>query len=155
METSWSLDGTVALKLGSREGWEELFLASSGAKRNRPAFPQHSTLPRIPVAAFPLVAQCRKLARATLLLFPEGSKPSYRPATIALVYPKTSLLNPPLTDTTITASKTTRCPVSTVSYIKTFFPISESHRQLNADDRRRRKVLEGKGANLCLENSPT
>ena len=51
---------------GRRAGQGKAVLASRGARRKRPAFPQPSTLAPITAAAFPLVAQCRKLARATL-----------------------------------------------------------------------------------------
>lgn len=72
--------GAARLRQGGGEGWEEPFLASSGEKRNVPALPQHRILARITAAAFPLVAQCRKPVRATLLCLPEGSKLSKRPA---------------------------------------------------------------------------
>ena len=131
--------------MGGGEGWEEPFLASSGAKRNRPAFPQHSTLARITAAAFPLVAQCRQLARATLLGLPEDSKPGYGSA-YHCPSPSTNLPpRPTPTYTIFTASKTTGLPVAMVFYTKTFLLVSISDRQQNSGALRG-QVQEGRGA---------
>lgn len=66
-----SFGGAGGLRLEGGEGLVEPFLACSGTKRNRSALQKHSSLARITAAAtaaaFPLVAQGRKPARATLL----------------------------------------------------------------------------------------
>lgn len=65
-------------------------LASSGAKRNQPALPQHSTLARITAAAFPLVAQSRKPARAHCFDFYRAPNPATDQPTIIPRHPQTS-----------------------------------------------------------------
>lgn len=75
----WSFGGAAGHRLGGweagRTGKSHSWLPVSGKKRKGPASPQHGTLGRITEAAFPLVAQCRKPARATLFQLPESSKP--------------------------------------------------------------------------------
>lgn len=96
-----------------RTGKSHSWLPVSGKKRKGPASPQHSTLGRITAAAFPLVAQCRKPARATLFQLPESSKPCSTGLPLPPRRPQTCVPSPaPIYTTTITASKTAGLPIT-------------------------------------------
>ena len=121
---------------GRRAGQGKAVLASRGARRKRPAFPQPSTLAPITAAAFPLVAQCRKLARATLT--PRGLQTGDRSA-CHCPWQSTALPPQPTpADTISIASKKYRTSSQYFFffYTKTFLLISISDRQQNSGAQR-------------------
>lgn len=137
-----SFRGAADLGPGEGEGREEPLLASSGARRNRPALPQRSTLTRITAAAFHLLRSAGNRHAPHYFDSHRATNPATDQPTISPRHPQTSLLSLPCTPPSPPA-KTTRLPSSHYGFLHQNIPLHLNVRQNSGA--LRHQVQKGRG----------